>query len=246
VGLRFRVLVANLCSCGGCELLALRVPRSVVEGVGQVNVHYLGVTTDRIPVSDVAILCGFVRGERERTVFERAVEACLKLVLFGSCACYGVPPPARVKRLRGYLVTLSVPGCPPPFNLAKEVLRYALYGGSPPKARRGNVCAECPLSRVATSRANGICFLETGGVCLGPFTVAGCNASCPRVGVPCEGCRGPISGAEREFLSLARFSLVARRKLPTPLWRALLGGVGVRQGKGVEDDKGNGERQGRG
>jgi len=48
------------------------------------------------------------------------------------------------------------------------------------------VCAECPLSGQD-------CLLARGEVCLGPITMAGCNAACTRERRGCEGCRGPIT-----------------------------------------------------
>jgi len=48
------------------------------------------------------------------------------------------------------------------------------------------VCSECPLY-------GDDCLLSRGEPCLGPLTVAGCNALCPRDGSPCLGCRGPIT-----------------------------------------------------
>lgn len=51
------------------------------------------------------------------------------------------------------------------------------------------VCAECPLY-------GELCLLRQGIVCLGPLTVAGCNAGCTRLGVPCIGCRGFIQSTD--------------------------------------------------
>lgn len=48
------------------------------------------------------------------------------------------------------------------------------------------VCAECPLPEEE-------CMLAQGEVCLGPITVAGCDAACIREGRPCTGCRGPVT-----------------------------------------------------
>ena len=38
-----------------------------------------------------------------------------------------------------------------------------------------------------------ICFLEKGILCLGPITRDGCECKCINLGLPCEGCMGPIS-----------------------------------------------------
>ncbi|MHA1627098.1 MAG: 2Fe-2S iron-sulfur cluster-binding protein [Candidatus Asgardarchaeia archaeon] len=48
------------------------------------------------------------------------------------------------------------------------------------------VCVECPLHGED-------CLLYKGEVCMGPLTMAGCNAECTREGGKCVGCRGPIT-----------------------------------------------------
>ncbi|MEM0025128.1 MAG: 2Fe-2S iron-sulfur cluster-binding protein [Zestosphaera sp.] len=47
------------------------------------------------------------------------------------------------------------------------------------------VCSECSLREHS-------CLVLKGIPCLGPLTVAGCEAECPRRGSPCIGCRGYI------------------------------------------------------
>lgn len=48
------------------------------------------------------------------------------------------------------------------------------------------VCAECPLY-------GSECLLNLGIACLGPVTIAGCDAICTKERSPCIGCRGPAS-----------------------------------------------------
>lgn len=48
------------------------------------------------------------------------------------------------------------------------------------------MCSECPLTEDE-------CFIRRGIVCLGPLTIAGCEARCIREGYPCEGCRGIVN-----------------------------------------------------
>jgi F420-non-reducing hydrogenase small subunit len=37
------------------------------------------------------------------------------------------------------------------------------------------------------------CFLQKGILCLGPITREGCEHRCIELGLPCEGCMGPIA-----------------------------------------------------
>jgi len=100
-----------------------------------------------------------------------------------------------------------IPGCPPPADVIKDVL-FALIGNGRVPEFTHTVCDEC--EREKTYEAPPIppggkwktlldeapdpkkCFLEQGYLCLGRQTIGGCNASCIKANMPCEGCRGPI------------------------------------------------------
>jgi len=66
------------------------------------------------------------------------------------------------------------------------------------------VCAECPLM-------GNDCFLTKGIPCLGPLTVAGCNAQCIIEGNACMGCRGPVT--RRDVVEEA-FKLYLKYNIP--------------------------------
>ena len=82
----------------------------------------------------------------------------------------------------------AIPGCP----IEKEQFLQAaasLLHGDLPRLPSYAVCAECKMAEYP-------CLLvEKGQLCLGPITVAGCQARCPSYGVPCQGCRGPVEEA---------------------------------------------------
>ena len=60
------------------------------------------------------------------------------------------------------------------------------------------ICAECPLH-------SDECLLNKGILCLGPLTVAGCEAECPATGGRCWGCRGPITREDVVVRALRRY-----------------------------------------
>jgi F420-non-reducing hydrogenase small subunit len=112
-------------------------------------------------------------------------------------------------------VDYYVPGCPPEPPQIWAVLEAAvgaLTQGKPlpPKgailgAGKVAVCDECPLAKEEKHIERfvrpyeivpepGKCLLEQGIVCMGPATASGCGALCPRVGMRCEGCYGPLQG----------------------------------------------------
>ncbi len=71
------------------------------------------------------------------------------------------------------------------------------------------VCAECPLSEEE-------CLLARGEVCLGPITLAGCDAACTREGRPCTGCRGPVTRSD-----VLQEALAVYRKYEIPIGKVL-------------------------
>ena len=98
-------------------------------------------------------------------------------------------------------VDYQIPGCPVEEEEVLEAIK-ALLEGRRPEVSKTNVCDECPKERRGVlpkepKRAIGappdpeICLLEQGYLCLGPVTRAGCEARCPKMGILCDGCRGP-------------------------------------------------------
>ncbi len=110
-------------------------------------------------------------------------------------------------------VDYTVPGCPPePPQIwaVLEAVTNALTKGTelPPKgsivgASQVAVCDECPRQKNVKTIERfyrpyeivpepEVCLLEQGIVCMGVATRGGCGALCPRVGMRCEGCYGPL------------------------------------------------------
>jgi F420-non-reducing hydrogenase small subunit len=116
----------------------------------------------------------------------------------------------RVYRLADIVpVDYVVPGCPPAPARVREVLVALATGALPP---RGSVlgacdralCDECPRQKEEKSVERyrrpyefrpdaSRCLLEQGLVCAGPATRGGCGARCPKSGMPCRGCYGPLA-----------------------------------------------------
>ena len=98
-------------------------------------------------------------------------------------------PPQPVDRF--VKVDWRIPGCPPERHELLQSLSVLLHGGWPGRQVMA-VCMECRINE------NRCLLLEDQAPCLGPVTSAGCNAACPGLGVPCEGCRGLMPEANLE------------------------------------------------
>ncbi len=90
-----------------------------------------------------------------------------------------------IKPLKEHVkVDLEIPGCPMNKEEFLKIMEEFIAGKAPVIPKRP-VCYECPLK-------NNGCLLNKGKICLGPITLAGCNAPCPQSGFLCDGCRGPL------------------------------------------------------
>ena len=109
-------------------------------------------------------------------------------------------------------VDYKMGGCPPHHEFLIKVVEKIIKGDLPTKGSwigTGKaVCESCDRNPSLKGRErkkatevrrvfegkpdNGECLLEQGYLCFGPFTEGFCGASCPKVGIPCRGCGGPL------------------------------------------------------
>jgi len=105
-------------------------------------------------------------------------------------------------------VEYIIPGCPPEAQTTWMALEALISGQMPPVGTviTGNakaVCDECPRKRDVKKVKKfyrtyeidpdpEICLLEQGLPCAGIATKGGCDARCPKAGMPCTGCYGPV------------------------------------------------------
>ena len=81
-------------------------------------------------------------------------------------------------------IDLFIPGCPPTTDniIAAISFLLTLVGDGPKSLNKdGNVCDTCNLKKQG-------CFLDSGSLCYGPITAAGCTLMCPNDGDFCYGC----------------------------------------------------------
>jgi coenzyme F420-reducing hydrogenase gamma subunit len=156
---------------------------------------------------DVSFVEGLPIKKEEIDLLKKIREESKILVAMGNCAALGGIPEMKnyqgkertiryiykrmnhifnpeIKEIDNFVkVDFVIPGCP--IN-GEEFLKYAkdLIRGKIPGILQKPVCSECP------HQGKESCFLRKKEPCLGPITLAGCGAICPKNGQLCYGCRG--------------------------------------------------------
>ena len=207
-------------SCSGCQLMLLNCEDSLAELAQIVAIRDFPMASSS-EGKDQEIDIGLVEGsittpdELEKLLIFRSKVHLL--VAVGACALTGgvnslVREERRQAMTRVYAgqadewhsfppqavdhfvkVDGQIPGCPPEAGELLNSIGALLHGGWPGHQVMP-VCMECRINENP-------CLLERDGApCLGPITLAGCDAKCPELGVPCEGCRGVVAEANREEL----------------------------------------------
>lgn len=154
---------------------------------------------------------GLVNRFEVETVIEESYGAADDAFSYYFCGAAGIDPSSTYQlngielQRRAFAidsfekVDYYLPGCPPDPSLLLDLLNELT--GMPVPKTAPVVCSRCGRKRLkkgkeAVSMSNTAvkgndCFNSSGGTCLGFMTRGGCDAICPKNGVPCWGCRGP-------------------------------------------------------
>lgn len=205
-------------SCSGCQLMLVNCESSLAVFAKAVELDTFPLVTsacDQGEAVDIALVEGSLTTPDEVKRLLALRRHAQLLVAVGACALTGgVNTLIKVDRRRSLdrvygkqgdawntfppqpvhhfvQVDWQVPGCPPERHELLQSIASILRGGWPGRQVMP-VCMEC------RSNENRCLLTEDHAPCLGPVTVAGCNARCPGLGVPCEGCRGLVAEANRE------------------------------------------------
>lgn len=211
--------IFGLTGCAGDQLVILNCEDQLLDLLGALDVRDFLLASSRNDVTcelDVAFVEGAVLSKRDEKHLRRIRERSATLVATGTCAVWGgVAAMDGGARRAQYLndvygelgayydsqpakalhevvkVDLNISGCP--IEKGQFLAAVAnLLNGDPPLLAEYPVCGECKM------RENNCLLIEKGQVCCGPLTVAGCEARCPGLGMPCIGCRGPASDVNVE------------------------------------------------
>ena len=208
--------IYGLTGCAGDQLTILNCEDELLEIAGSLDIRFfpmaMSVNDEECPL-DIAFVEGAVVQPQEEQMLRKLRDRARLLVAIGTCAVWGgvqamkneisreelkrqvYGPAGRVfetmaaQPLSHFVkVDMAISGCP----IEKEqFLRSvaSLLHGDIPRLPTHSVCAECKMAEYPCV------LMERGELCLGPITVAGCNARCPSHNRPCIGCRGPIEEA---------------------------------------------------
>lgn len=212
---RPRLAIAGLTACSGCQLSLLNCEAELPLLVEQVEFSFFPLACSPVRLEgcyDAALVEGCCSSAHEAELLQELRDRSRLLIALGTCAAWGGVAAMRNDTPRELLrshvygqhplpddhvplplsdvvkVDAELTGCPPEKTELLRLLADLLHGNLPIRST-APVCSECRM------REN-ICLLqERNMLCLGLLTLGGCNARCPSLGVPCEGCRGPLPEA---------------------------------------------------
>lgn len=208
------VAIVSLTSCEGCQFVMLDQGQRFLTWLKKTNIDEFRLVEDEPTTSNHYDIC-FIEGNPVTKENIKLLKQMRKisdlLVVVGNCAALGgvwemknyqskkktikqvykklkVENP-DIKEVDNFVkVDLTIPGCPIDGG---EFMRIAnnLIDGLIPQIPQNPVCYECQTRGYE-------CLLLKGEICLGPITLAGCQAVCLKSKQACWGCRGMFSGAQ--------------------------------------------------
>lgn len=213
---RLRLAIVGLTACSGCQLTLLNCEGELPELLEMFEFNFFPMACSPAVLAgeyDAALIEGCVSMPHEIELLQILRQRSRYLMAFGACAVWGgvaalkngedreqlrqqvygrsqvASQTSEPQPLQSFVtVDAVINGCPP----EKEELLGLLAGllrGSLPTPLCHPVCSDCRMKE-------NLCLLtELSALCLGPLTLGGCAARCPSLGVPCEGCRGPVPEA---------------------------------------------------
>ena len=211
-----RVAFFDFTSCEGCQLTVLDALQTHPEILSVIDiVEFREATSARSDDYQIAFIEGSCTRPSDEARLKKIRETATYVIALGACAHLGGINAIRnrmpLQDVREYVygdkaewydtyparaidkviqVDAVIPGCPIDRDEFVRIVTVLLQGRQP-KLPDYPMCIECKLHE-------NVCVFQRGQVCLGPITMAGCNAVCPEYGYGCEGCRGLVSSPNME------------------------------------------------
>ncbi|MFW9879426.1 MAG: hypothetical protein ACFFG0_40635 [Candidatus Thorarchaeota archaeon] len=215
--MKLKVVIVSLTSCSGCisSLISLDIFPQFLERTEVIYFQFISDAKD-IEDCDICLVEGCFSEENQIPVLRKVRKQAKKVFALGTCACFGGILSLSEKKItdpisRYIEIDGIIPGCPPPSKLFGNCLIRLLENKEIVLSKK-NMCGNCPLrgnmkinsnihiskitpnpEEIKFDEENSECFLEAGILCLGPIIREGCEHKCIKMGLPCEGCLGPVS-----------------------------------------------------
>ncbi len=205
-----RIAFFEFTSCEGCQLTVVDSLQNHPELLDAVEiVQFREAMSEKGEDYQIAFIEGACTRPGDEARIKEIRERAAIVIALGTCAHLGGVNTIRNRQdlgdVRAYVygdkatwydtyparpisavipVEAAIPGCPIDRNEFIRAVTHLLQGRMP-SIPDNPVCIECKL------RGN-VCVYQRGMTCLGPITLAGCDAICPTYGEGCEGCRGLV------------------------------------------------------
>ena len=218
---RPRIAVFDFTGCEGCGLQMTNKEETLGAFLDAVEVvNFREASSYKGENYEVALIDGAISRPDEIERIKAIRKQAKTLVALGSCAAfggvsklknaydldeanrevYGDCPKETIPVMAIHEVVpvdLKILGCPPTKEEIERVVQHLVWD-LPLPSYVYPVCLQCKQRYT-------VCRFDMGELCLGPVTLAGCNAPCPAGGMGCWGCRGPANDPNfEEFFALAK------------------------------------------
>jgi sulfhydrogenase subunit delta len=212
---KLKVAIFKFASCDGCQLTLLDAEDHLLAVAEAIDIAYFPEASRRMAKGpyDISFVEGSITTHHDADRIQQIRRQSKTLITLGACATAG-----GIQSLRNFAdvneyiravyakpdfittlktstpiaehvpVDLELRGCPVSKNQFLEVVSATLAGRRP-NLPTHSVCVDC-------KRNGTVCVAVSQAIpCLGPVTMAGCNALCPEYNRGCFGCFGPQDSA---------------------------------------------------
>ena len=212
-----RFIIISLTSCSGCisTFISLDIFPQFLERTKIIHFPFI-LDGEKIEDCDIALVEGCISEDSEIGLLKEVRKHAKKVYALGTCAAFGgilsLSNSRKIKPISTYIeIDGIIPGCPPPSKIFGNLLIRIMENKDTSLSEKV-LCSSCPLrgnmvgnldtkiikinpnpDEIVLGEENLDCFLKKGILCLGPVTREGCESKCIKVGLPCEGCMGPVS-----------------------------------------------------
>ena len=212
-----RFIIISLTSCSGCisTFISLDIFPQFLERTKIIHFPFI-LDGEKIEDCDIALVEGCISEDSEIGLLKEVRKHAKKVYALGTCAAFGgilsLSNSRKIKPISTYIeIDGIIPGCPPPSKIFGNLLIRIIENKDTSLSEKV-LCSSCPLrgnmvgnldtkiikinpnpDEIVLGEENLDCFLKKGILCLGPVTREGCESKCIKVGLPCEGCMGPVS-----------------------------------------------------